>query len=254
MATDSTPTPRGSRFFDDSSRHVDKFGLLLVLCVVTVTVTMLVNLADPTQSSFNEIGWVFVSLAGGATLIVAASASGVSRRWRRVITVVVSLVVASAIVVSLLDAVSGNTSATTGQPAGAWVLVSLAAPVFVLRRIFRHSRVTAQTLFGALSVYLLVALAFSYSFGALDQYGATVFGSEGPTTQYMYFSMVTITTLGYGDLAPVGTLARYLATSEALIGQVFLVTVVARIVALAGAGTLAVGQHRDGHLFESGDE
>ena len=57
---------------------------------------------------------------------------------------------------------------------------------------------------------------------------------DQPTTSFMYFSLVTITTLGYGDLSPAHEVGKFLATAEAVIGQVFLVTVVARLVSLYG--------------------
>jgi hypothetical protein len=107
-------------------------------------------------------------------------------------------------------------------------------PVFVTRRLFLQARVTAGTIFGAMAVFLLIALAFDYVFLSLAQWGSPVFGQPEPTTSYMYFSLVTITTLGYGDLSPVSEASRYFATAEAVIGTTYLVTVVARLVAMFG--------------------
>jgi voltage-gated potassium channel Kch len=224
------------RLFDDESRHLDRFGSVLVLSILAVTVNMLIDLDDPTASTATEIGWIFVTVVSGVTLITAAAASGVAIRWRRLILLAVLLVIGGAAVSSFLVA-SGESSVATGRPTGLWVIVSAATPWFVLRRIFKHDRVTGQTLAGAVSVYLLLALAFAYGLSALDQYSSQpIFGTEEGSTSFMYFSMVTITTLGYGDLSPVTTFARYLATTEALLGQIFLVTVVARLVSLFGTG------------------
>ena len=126
----------------------------------------------------------------------------------------------------------------SGRPGFTWVLIATAAPFFVLRRIFRHDRVTGQTIAGAVCVFLLIALAFSYLFGVIDQWSSVpFFGSDEPTTAFMYFSLVTITTLGYGDLSPVTEVARFASTAEAVIGQIFLVVVVARLVSLFGTDT-----------------
>lgn len=221
------------RVFDDESLHLDRFGAVLLLSILAVSVNMLIDLDDPTATTSNEIGWIFVTVVSGATLMAAASASGVAIRWRRLITIVVVVVIGAAVVSSLVN--SSGSSATMGRPTGLWVLISAATPWFVLRRIFNHKRVTAQTLAGAVSVYLLLALAFAYGLGALDQYASEpIFGTEQGSTSFMYFSMVTITTLGYGDLTPMTTFARYLATAEAVLGQIFLVVVVARLVSMFG--------------------
>ena len=93
--------------------------------------------------------------------------------------------------------------------------------------------------FGAMSVYLLIAIAFYYVFVEVQRYGSVpFFGVEESTSSFMYFSAVTITTLGYGDLAPVSDIGRYFATTEAIIGQVFLVTIVARLVSLLSRPSL----------------
>ena len=110
------------------------------------------------------------------------------------------------------------------------------SPIVVLRRIFVHTRVDRTTLLGAISVFLLLAVAFEYAFlfsaGQVD--GSFFNQGDQPTTSFMYFSLVTITTLGYGDLSPAHEVGKFLATAEAVIGQVFLVTVVARLVSLYG--------------------
>lgn len=229
--------PSDRRFFDDDPRHLDRFGALLVLTSLTVAVNMLIDLENPTENIWNEIGWIFVTIVSGATLILAANASGVSARWRRIIAVVVAVLVAGAIVVSLSSALGVASRVASGRPSIVWVLIAGASPLFVLRRIFRHHRVTGETIAGAVSVFLLIALAFSYLFGVVEQWGPSFFGGDEPTTAFMYFSLVTITTLGYGDLSPASEVARLLATTEAVIGQIFLVTVVARLVSLFGTDT-----------------
>jgi hypothetical protein len=119
-----------------------------------------------------------------------------------------------------------------------WVAIALVSPISVVRRLGRHRRVTRETIFGAIATYLLIAIGFAYLFmyiGATQDapfFNTGTPDSDVPSTSYMYFSLVTITTLGYGDLAPATSIARLVATTEAVIGQVYLVTVVAMVVGL----------------------
>jgi hypothetical protein len=105
--------------------------------------------------------------------------------------------------------------------------------VAVAGRLLRHREVTNATLLGAIAAYLLIPLAFFELFVALDTWtGQPFFGEPQPSPSYMYFSLTTVTTVGYGDLTPASDLARLAANAEAVIGQVYLVTFVAMIVGL----------------------
>ena len=135
------------------------------------------------------------------------------------------------------------------------MLTNLAFFLFVtlviLHRILTTRTVTKDTIFGAVCVYLL----FAYLWGIL--YLITALGVPGSfatfypdtaalgTIEYgdaMYFSFVTITTCGYGDLIPVGNASRSLAMLEAATGVLFIATFVARLVALAVTGTPGKGE------------
>ena len=122
---------------------------------------------------------------------------------------------------------------------GALVVVIVPAVIAhgVFHGIRERGRVTLQTAFGALCIYLLIGMLFAFSFGAVAvlQYGPLFSnGTEGDLQSHLYFSFITITTTGYGDLSPAGDLARSLSILEALIGQLYLVTVVAVIVGNLG--------------------
>jgi cobalamin synthase len=125
-----------------------------------------------------------------------------------------------------------------------WIVLVVAAPVVALRRLMQHRKVTAGTLLGAVSVYLLIALAATYFFLFIDTFlmgSGRFFGQEEPTTVFAYFSLITITTVGYGDFDPVGEFGRAAAAWEAVIGQIYLVVVVARLVSLYSGGRLFRG-------------
>ena len=113
------------------------------------------------------------------------------------------------------------------------------------------SEVTTRTLQGAISAYLLIPVAFQFVFHTVDALlPGGFFGSPKPPTAFMYFSLTTVTTVGYGDLAPASDVGRLLATVEALLGQVFLVTFVALLVGLLGerwrTNRSAAGPDNDG--------
>jgi hypothetical protein len=104
-----------------------------------------------------------------------------------------------------------------------------------LSRVLHHKRVTYETVLGALCTYVLLGLLFAFAYLALDAI------SDGPffvqpglhkESEYLYFSFVTLTTLGFGDLSPAVGLPQALTALEALVGSVFLVTLVARLVTL----------------------
>ncbi len=82
-------------------------------------------------------------------------------------------------------------------------------------------------------IYLLLGILFTFVYGAVAALGSGPFfaqGMDGTQSLQLYFSYVTLATLGYGDYTPASTLGHTLAISEALLGQLYLVTVVALLV------------------------
>jgi hypothetical protein len=222
------------RLFRDEGKYLDKFGFLLVLTVVSVTVLSLVNLDKPEDNLRSEIGWLMVSFTVGFSLLVALRASGVRSRWLLTADILIGITLVGSVVSAVLIQFSDIAAPQgLGRPSLIWVAIAIVSPVVVLRRVLSQKVVTIETLWGAMSVYLLIAVAFNYVFLEVQRFGSIpFFGIDESTTSFMYFSLVTITTLGYGDLSPVSDIARYFATAEAVIGQVFLVTIVARLVSL----------------------
>jgi len=225
---------REFRVFGAKGKYLDRFGLLLIHTAVAASVLALVDLDDPNEKISSEIGWLIVSFSVGISLLVGLRASGVTKRWLNIADTLIVLTLLASVVSAVLARISDYASpASVGRPSLIWVVVAIISPVVVLRRVLSHRNVTVETLWGAMSVYLLIAIAFNYVFLEVQRFGSVpFFGVEESTSSFMYFSVVTITTLGYGDLAPASDIGRYFATSEAIIGQVFLVTIVARLVSL----------------------
>jgi nucleoside permease NupC len=93
--------------------------------------------------------------------------------------------------------------------------------------------VSAQSVFGAICIYILLGLFFAVVYGAIGALGSSSFfasGVVGTSNDFLYFSFVTMTTTGYGDFTAASDLGRTLAVTEALLGQLYIVTVLALIV------------------------
>ncbi|MEN8112750.1 MAG: ion channel [Actinomycetota bacterium] len=214
----------------EERRFYDRFELLFGITAVTVVMLLLVDLDQ--KGGVAELLAIVVTLLTATTLVLAVVAAGIHRRG-----FIVALIAAGSLVVTSL-AVTITSQADDTFGGLLWLLLVIAAPVIAMRRLNHHRKVTFETILGAVSVYLLMAIAATYLFLAVDAWTAGsggFFGQAEETTTFMYFSLVTITTLGYGDLAPTAELARAIAVWEAVIGQVFLVVVVARLVTVYSA-------------------
>jgi Ion channel len=120
---------------------------------------------------------------------------------------------------------------------GIWsILATLVIAVILLRQVFRAGPVTAYRLQGAIAVYLLFGVGWAHAYhltGLLHPGSFNEPPGEIPSVlDWAYFSFITLTTVGYGDITPVKPIARTLAMGEALTGQLYLAVLVARLVAM----------------------
>lgn len=221
---------------DPLARLYDRFDLLFY---VTVATTALLLLVDLDQEGWTAILSLAVTVLTATVLFLAVTAAGVGRRGRRLALILGTVGVLTGAASTLFE------NGEHGFGGLAWLLLVIAAPVIALRRLMEHRSVTYETILGALSVYLLLAVAGTDLFLFIDTFFSgsdQFFGSAEPTTVFTYFSFVTITSLGYGDFYPIGVVGRAAAAWEAVIGQVYLVVVVARLVSLYSGGRLFPGR------------
>jgi hypothetical protein len=117
---------------------------------------------------------------------------------------------------------------------GLWTFIGLIAAVAALRFAIGATQVDAEHLYAALSAYLLAGIYFGLCYWILEQMkpGAFAFPGEFSQASAIYFSFVTLATLGYGDIAPRADVARSIAIVEGVGGQLFLAVLVARLVSL----------------------
>jgi len=170
----------------------------------------------------------------GATLLAALAASEANRRLWRIAEVVVALGLVAATGIWVADFQS-----TDGILFLMNALLVGAAPVVIATSLVRRRVVDVHTVMGALCIYVLLGMLWAFGFGAIGAFGSGPFFAQSGHTNvadYLYFSFVTLTTVGYGDLTAAGGLGRAVAVVEALTGQLYLVTVVALVVSRMARG------------------
>ncbi len=205
------------------------YGALLLLILASLAF----QLAAPDQ----EWARLTIALVQAATVVLALRVSRIHRSLARAGTVAaVLLVVGAAIALTGSDELHRSVSVV-----GALLLVLLALPALAVGLVqsLRATReVSVNTMFGVLSIYLLLGMGFAFAFSFIDSvasrpfFGAWV--SNANPADFLYFSFATMTTVGYGDLTAATDLGRSVAIMEALLGQIYMVTVVALIVGNLG--------------------
>lgn len=249
--------PRRRPIFDDQGRALDRFGLLLVVTIASIVILMMVDIGPGSTLAAGRWETMIASSMVGVTLLLALRASGLATRLIRVADIVVIVIVLSVAVLAIATSFSDVLPPPNDAAPFLVVVLAVVAPMAVIRRLVQHRVVTRGTLLGAISGYLLIPIAFFYLFLSSNTWsGASFFGRPEPTTTYMYFSLTTITTTGYGDYTAVTEAGRLLAMAEALTGQIYLVTFVAMLVGLfiAGRSTLKQTFGTPGQPLEGTDQ
>jgi len=204
----------------------ERFGLVLSGLVIAFAVQ---GVAEP--SAWEQ---VLVSALLATTLLLALWAADIRPRLMRWAIVIAGLLIA----VSVVGAASGHVDSAAARLSNL-ALVTLAPPalvVGVVRSLRARNQVTVEAVFGVLCLYILLGMFFAFLYGAIGRLSGTFFAQEQPVTvsHCLYFSFTTLTTVGYGDLTAASNLGHTLSVTEALSGQIYLVTVVSVIVGNLG--------------------
>jgi hypothetical protein len=210
-------------------RHVDErrasrsFGMVLALIGASF-------MFGATASDGAWTTGVLVVLQG-LTLLAAIWTSGLARTgwWLRFGLAMLAVAIALAVV----SGVSGGSDllGAVGLISGLFIVCVV---IVIVRSIAWSPEVNAQTILGAICVYVSLGMIFLFAYGAVAEIGSSAFfaqGGDGTRALRLYFSYVTLATLGYGDYTPATNIGHMLAVVEALLGQIYLVTVVAVLVA-----------------------
>lgn len=202
----------------------DRYGVALALLLACVVVF----------AAADEGAWgrALVLVTQAVAVLAVFRASQLPRRLQRLSATLIG----AAVIAGGVSAVPGGTGGRWGPSAVALLLV-VAAPLAIARRLRRQPRIDMTTVLGALCLYVLVGLAFAYLYLLIGEVSASAFFVQvdpARSIDVVEFSFVTLATLGYGDLTAAGDLGRMLAVLQTVLGQLYLVGVVAVIVSKLG--------------------
>ncbi|HET9120754.1 MAG TPA: ion channel [Solirubrobacterales bacterium] len=212
----------GERWGQFAERVGNAFGLVFLLIILAYVLGSLVPYRGWT-------GVLTTAVAAGAAVIALGSA-GARRRAVRSAGFLAIASVTLAVLAAILDEPQ-----LLGSSAVVQVLLLLVAAGAVLRAVVTAPEVDFRTILGALSVYMTFGLLFTFLYAFLDKIQDGAFFANGAAASggdTIFFSFTTLTTTGYGNLVPAAQPGKMFAGLEMLIGQIFLVTLVAGLVSL----------------------
>jgi hypothetical protein len=232
-------------------RGSDDAGYGIVLGLIALTYVASVSVTTSTW-------WTAAVLVLQVLVVLIVLRVSHARRVVRLIgdvTVVTALVVAIATIIT--KPVSHAGSADQSPTLIALLVVSAllygVAPISILRHQLTRPTIDAQTLLAAIAAYLMIGMFFAFSYRAMAEIQSTpFFGTSGVGTapDDLFFSFVTLTTTGYGNLVPAQNPGQTFAVVEAIVGQLFLVTAVAKIVNESGLLTARMNRTRAAQAAE----
>lgn len=218
--TMTEPRSRPWRHLGRSFVEADSYGFVLLLVMVTYIVSVSI-----TQTWAGSI----VLTVQIATVWFTLRTSQARPAVRRVAAILLCLAVATAVVSFFVH----RTSVERGGVFVVCSLLYLIAPFSIVRHLMLRRDIDIETLLGAITTYLLIGMFFAFAYKAAGILGSVPFygtAGRGSLSQDLFFSFVTMTTVGYGDLVPAANPGQTLAVLEALIGQLFLVVAVGKII------------------------
>ena len=226
----------GERWGQFAERVANAFGLVLLLVLATYVLGSLTDFK----------GWpaVLTTLVAALAGVVGLAGSGARPTVVRGAGIFGLAAVILAILAELLD-----DDHLLGAGSFLVVILLLLAAGAILRAVLAETEVGFRTILGAISVYTILGLLFSFLYAAMDRVESTPFFGAGVSVKggdFLFFSFTTLTTTGYGNLVPAGQPGKMFAGLEMLMGQIFLVTLVAGLVSLWRPGLLARGRKSSG--------
>jgi hypothetical protein len=204
-----------------------------LLTILLVLLVLLLFVAVPLQAA---LGLEFGVFGFAVTLVMIAGILVLSGSW--IVLAIGLLAVAAHIYVLLLHEWREASYARLYLVAGIWLTLSTTFAIAVARAVFAEGPVSHHRVVGGILLYLLLAMIFASLFLVVGASipnafaGLTIKDTQGLGSKIIYFSFVTLTSVGYGDIAPVHPFARSLCNLEAICGQLYPAILLARLVSL----------------------
>jgi|SRR5262245_14814981 len=203
-----------------ATRIANAYGIVLLLVVAIYVLASLVY--------FRGWGAVALTAVTAACTTVALVSSDARPPLPRV-----SIGVGSAAVALALVSALGAPGKLLGIVALVQVALLVVAAGEILGTVLQEHEVNFRTILGAISVYVMLGILFTWVYVAVDKFQPGLFfGQSLEVGDFVFFSITTLTTTGYGNLVPAAQPGRMIAGLEMLIGQIFLVTLIAGLVSL----------------------
>lgn len=199
----------------------ERYGLVLLLILIAYVIA---GIGEGFVATLvNVVLWV-------GLLLTTLWSPGIPSRVRNIGLGAVALILITSLSLGLLSSDAAHAARLL-----LFAIAQLAALIAILIRITHHRRVGIQTVMGGVAAYALFAFSMAAVYGALDLLtdGAFLNGVVD-NGDYTYFSFVTLTTVGYGDITPATEVAKRLVVIEAFVAQIFIIVFVARLVSLWG--------------------
>jgi hypothetical protein len=211
------------------ARAEDRHGLVILLVILSYGIAV--------ASGGSDVGRMVMILVQLVTVWLVFTVSE-ARRAQRVAggMVLVVLAMIALLVLGSLSVQEARWATDLAEGPLLLVLVALYAltPVVIVAHVIRRPGVDREAFYGGVAAYLLIGMTYAFAYVALGEVPGPqpFFGDEGDgtTAQCLFFSFTTLTTTGYGDLVPAGNPGQSLAISEAVIGQLFLIAALGKIV------------------------
>jgi hypothetical protein len=200
-------------------------SLTTMLLLLMIFIFVLVPILNPGRTGETIIKIIY-------SVMLLTGISSVAKNEKYVILVGIFAFIG--LIVNWLSDIEPTRTALIAHDFGA-ILFNLIFAVVILIKTFKPGEITFQRIEGSIVVYLLVGLVFAFIFHAIALFdGPSSFNNirGSDLKEFLYFSFVSLTTMGYGDVTPVHPLARSLATFEALIGQLYPAILIARLVSM----------------------
>lgn len=215
--------PPGKTLTVRQIQQTRRFELLLLF---TVSAFVVQGMVPP-----SNLHQVAVTALVGACLVLAVLAGGLPRWFVRAVAALAVSALVLSVIHLLTDGIGEGTTRTMNA-----ALIAIAPPavaVGVIREIRGSGQVRLSAVMGVLALYMLIGMTFGFVYAAIDHLGGAPFFADGnqlTNSNALYFSFTTLTTVGYGDFTARSDVGHTIAAFEALVGQVYLVTIVAALV------------------------